>query len=145
MTRRPTGVSNVRKVSMEWTGRGMEFVGCGVDPPSPSMVMDGAGEAGPSPMQALLLAAAGCSGSDVVHIMGKMRITLQRLTIDVQGVRRVEHPRRYVSMLMVFTMRGEGLTQEQAERAVDLSVTKYCSVIQTLAPDVKLTHEVVLA
>ena len=138
-------MSNTRKVHVQWTGTDMRFEGSGVEPPAPAVSIDADSEVGPSPMQLLLMAAAGCSGADVIHILGKMRISLETLTVDVEGVRREEHPRRYMSIHMRFAMRGEGLTSEQAERAVQLSVDKYCSVAQTLASDVVVTHEITLA
>jgi putative redox protein len=123
----------------------MQFTGHGVQPPSPAVPIDADGETGPSPMQALLMASAGCSGADVIHILGKMRIELRSLEIDVEGVRREEDPRRYVSVHLRFALDGDDLSMQQAERAVELSVQKYCSVLQTFAPDVQITHEIALA
>ena len=108
-------MSNTRKVHVQWTGTDMRFEGSGVEPPSPAVPIDADSEVAPSPMQLLLMAAAGCSGADVIHILGKMRISLDTLTVDVEGVRREEHPRRYMSIHMRFAMQGEGLTREQAE------------------------------
>jgi putative redox protein len=96
-------------------------------------------------MQMLLLAAAGCAGADVVSILAKMRAGLEALTVDVQGVRRDEEPRRYVEIRFRFALRGNGLDLAKAERAVTLSLEKYCSVIHSLAPDIPVRHEIVLA
>jgi len=96
-------------------------------------------------MQTLLLAAAGCAGSDVVSILRKMRVTLRTMTVDVLGIRRDEEPRRYISITFAFAMGGEGLDPAKAERAVRLSLEKYCSVIHSLAPDITVRHEIVLA
>lgn len=96
-------------------------------------------------MLTLLLAAASCSGSDVVIILEKMRVKLHELRIDVTGTRRDEQPRRYVAMHFDYHMAGEGLDESKARRAVDLSLEKYCSVIHTLAPDIRITHAITLA
>lgn len=96
-------------------------------------------------MITLLLAAAGCSGADVVSILKKMRVDLRSLVIDVSGTRREEEPRRYTAIRFRFQMAGDGLDQVKAERAVQLSVEKYCSVVASLAPDTVVEHEVVLA
>jgi putative redox protein len=96
-------------------------------------------------MQTLLLAAAGCAGSDVVSILAKMRVGLEALTVDVEGVRRDEEPRRYVEIRYRFSLRGDGLDAAKAERAVALSLEKYCSVIHSMAPDIAVRHEIVLA
>jgi putative redox protein len=96
-------------------------------------------------MLTLLLAAAACSGSDVVVILEKMRVKLRELRIDVTGVRREQEPRRYVAMHLDYHLGGEGLDQVKARRAIDLSLEKYCSVVHSLAPDIAITYAVSLA
>jgi len=53
-----------REVRLDWSGDGLRFAGQGVDPPSPAVTIDGSGEHGPSPTQALLLSCAACSGAE---------------------------------------------------------------------------------
>jgi putative redox protein len=96
-------------------------------------------------MLTLLLAAASCSGSDVVMILQKMRIELQDLRIEVAGQRREEEPRRYTAIHLDYRIAGKGLSPDKANRAVDLSVKKYCSVIHSLAPDIAITYAVTVA
>jgi len=134
-----------RAVRLTWSGMGMRFEGGGTEPPTPSIVVDGDGTAGPSPMITLLLAAAACSGSDVVAILEKMRVGLSRCDVEVRGVRRDEEPRRYVALRFRYTLAGDGLDAAKAERAVDLSLTRYCSVVASLAPDLTIDREIVLA
>lgn len=123
----------------------MRFTGGGTEPRTPPIVIDGDGTAGPSPMLALLLACAGCSGADVVTILQKMRVRLTALSIDVEGTRRAEEPRRYVAVRFVYQLSGDGLDRAKVERAVELSLEKYCSVVHSLAPDMAITHEIRLA
>jgi putative redox protein len=96
-------------------------------------------------MVTLLLAAAGCTGSDVVLILKKMRVPFDELQIDVSGVRREEEPRRFVSIHFEYRITGPGIDAEKARRAIDLSVEKYCSVIHSLAPDLAITYALALA
>lgn len=138
-------MGNERAVRLDWTGAGTRFTGAGTLPQSPEITIDGDGEAGPSPMLALLLAAGACSGADVVLILEKMRVVLRTLRIEVQGVRREEHPRRYTEVTCRFTLAGEGLDRAKAERAVGLSLEKYCSVVHSLRPDIAVRHEITLA
>ncbi len=137
-------VSNQRSVRVTWQGHGLRFEGGGTQPETPSIVVDGDGEKGPSPMITLLLAAAGCSGADVVLILQKMRVTLTALRIDVTGTRRDAEPRRYTAVRFRFELAGEGLDRAKAERAVGLSIEKYCSVVASFAPDIAVEHEGVL-
>ena len=137
-------MSNERAIRLDWMGQGLRFSGGGTVPGTPAIVIDGDGDAGPSPMLALLLAAAGCSGSDVVLILQKMRVTLRSLRVDVRGVRREEHPRRYTEITFGFALDGDGLDDAKAERAVSLSLEKYCSVVHSLRPDITIRHEITI-
>jgi putative redox protein len=132
-------------VELVWSGEGLRFTGGGTEPATPAVEIDGDGESGPSPMIALLLAAAGCSGADVVVILKKMRVQLREVSIAVEGMRRDEEPRRYVSLRFRFRLAGEGLDRAKAERAVSLSLEKYCSVVSSLAPDVSIAYDIDLA
>lgn len=134
-------MTNLRHATLTWSHQ-MVFSG-GV-PDGPTIPIDGDGAAGPSPMVLLLLAAGSCTGSDIVSILEKMRVGLRSLTIEVTGTRREELPRRYVALHLRFRLSGTDLDEAKASRAITLSLEKYCSVVHTLAPDVALTHELVL-
>jgi putative redox protein len=114
------------------------------NPGGSALVLDGDNAAGPGPMMTLLQAAASCTGSDVVLILEKMRVKLTALRIEIEGIRREEEPRRYVSIHLDYRLRGEGLSQSKARRAIDLSLKKYCSVVHSLAPDLAITYALAL-
>lgn len=110
----------------------------------PPVVLDGDGAAGPSPMQALLLALAGCTGADVVSILKKKRADLRAFRVEVVGERRDEHPKRYTAITLRYHVTAPGLAEEHARRAIDLSLEKYCSVTHSLAKDIALRYELLL-
>jgi putative redox protein len=110
----------------------------------PAITIDGNNAAGPGPMLTLLLAAAACTGSDVVVILEKMRANLRQLRIEISGTRREEDPRRYVAIHLDYHLVAEGIDPAKARRAVDLSLEKYCSVIHSLAPDIAVTYALTL-
>lgn len=130
-----------RHVTLAWE-HGLVFRGG--EPGGPAMVIDGDNAAAPGPMLTLLAAAAACSGADVVSILEKMRVTLHELRIEVSGERREEHPRRYTAIHLEYHLRGDGLDADRAARAIDLSIEKYCSVIHSLAADIRVTHGLTL-
>jgi putative redox protein len=132
---------NLRFGHLDWTS-GMSFTA--TTPGSPTIVLDGKGVEGPGPLVTLLLAIGGCAGSDVVSILEKMQVTLRSFAIDVTGRRNEEHPRSFNAITIVFRLAGDGLTQAKADRAVELSVTKYCSVLLSLNPGIPITTEVVI-
>jgi putative redox protein len=107
-------------------------------PGGPVARLDGTGETGQSPPDALLSALATCSGIDVADILAKRRTPAERLSIDVEGDRREEHPRRFTRIRLVFRVDGAGIDAPQVERAITLSLEKYCSVAASLASDIAL-------
>ena len=111
-------------------------------PGGPIAFLDGDGAAAPSPVVTLLNAAAGCAATDVVIILQKKRVELRKLTIDVAATRREEAPRRVLALHFTWRLTGEGLDETKARHAVELSVEKYCSVMSSLAPDIKVTNEI---
>lgn len=135
-------MQETRRVVLTWQ-EGLRFVGGTAD--GPSSIIDGGNVVAPGPMLTLLLAAASCSGSDVVVILQKMRVQLSQLRIDVTGVRREQEPRRYTAIHFDYHLGGEGLARAKATRAIDLSLEKYCSVIHSLAPDIAITYALTLA
>jgi putative redox protein len=109
-----------------------------------SALMDANGQQAPSPMDALLLALAGCTGADVVSILQKKRADLRAFRVDVVGERREEHPKRYTAITLTYHVTAPGFARDQVLQAIGLSLEKYCSVTHSLAPDIALRHELVL-
>jgi putative redox protein len=130
-----------KRVVLEWRDN---LVFQGGEPGGPTAVIDGDNAAAPGPMLTLLLAAAACTGADVVVILRKMRVALRSVRIEASGLRRETEPRRYNSVHFDFHFTAEGLDEAKARRAVDLSLTKYCSVINSLAPDIAVTYGITL-
>jgi putative redox protein len=95
---------------------------------------------GPSPMETMLLALAGCTGMDVVSILRKMRAPLEGLDIRVSADRADKHPRVFARIRLDYVFRGPGLRPDQVERAVQLSQEKYCSVSAMLRASAELTY-----
>ena len=111
---------------------------------SPAIRMDASGTTGPSPVDTLLSALAGCTGVDVVDIMAKRRTPLESMSVDVEGERSPGVPGRLTKIHLVYNIAGEGITREHAERAIELAVTKYCSVRDSLDPDMPISWELKL-
>jgi len=122
-----------------WQHRGMVF--SGESPGQPPVIIDGNTKEGPSPTDTLLIALAGCTGSDVVLILGKKRIDLKELRIAVNGTRRDEEPRRYTAIRIGFTVVAPGATEQAVRQAIDLSLEKYCSVTHSLNPDIPISYD----
>ncbi len=90
------------------------------------------------PMQAVLMAAAGCSTIDIVMILKKMRGDLVHIEVEVDGQRREEVPKTYTHIHLHYKLYGD-LKTNKVQQAVDLSVEKYCSVALMLEKSAKIT------
>lgn len=102
----------------------------------PTARMDGSAQTGQSPPEALLSALASCSAIDVVDILAKRRTPVASLDVDVVGERVDSVPRRFSRITLAFRIAGAGIERDQAERAIALAVTKYCSVRDSLREDI---------
>jgi putative redox protein len=96
--------------------------------------------AGPTPMESVLGALAGCSGVDLVSILQKMRMTIRELRIEVAAERAPIHPRVYTHIHLDYHVDTDPVDLARVQRALRLSVDKYCSVSAMLAASVRLSH-----
>ncbi len=108
------------------------------------MVLDSAGKAGPSPVQALAFALAACMGMDVVHILRKGRFDLRGLTISLVADRAPDDPHRVTAVTLNFAVTG-AVPADQVQRAIDLSHDKYCSVWHSMRQDISFTARFTIA
>ncbi len=99
---------------------------------------------GPTPMESLLLALAGCTGMDMIPMLRKMRAPVERFVIEVTGERAHEHPKVLTAIHLRYLAAGRGLRAEQVEKAAALSQEKYCSVSAMLRKAALVTYDVVV-
>jgi putative redox protein len=99
--------------------------------------------AGATPMELLAVALGGCTAMDVISILQKMRQPLEGVRVEVSGEKAEEHPKRYLSLEIVYHFKG-ALDAQKVRRAVELSETKYCSVAATLRPSVPISSRFVI-
>ncbi len=87
---------------------------------------------GVRPMQMLLMGLGGCSAIDIVLILQKQRQVIEDFTISIDGEREQgKEPSLWEDVQIHFKLKGQ-IDREKAERAVQLSMEKYCSVSKTL-------------
>jgi putative redox protein len=93
---------------------------------------NGGDDYGYRPMQLLLAGLGSCSAIDVMLILNKQRQQVDDFTIEVQGEREKDvTPALWKSAHLTFHLKGN-IDPEKAERAVLLSMERYCSVAETL-------------
>jgi len=114
-----------------------------------TLQMDGSGDIGGinggfRPMQMLLAAAGGCSAIDIIGILKKQRQNPDSMTIEVDGTRVQKGTYSEFSAIHMHYIFTGDLDEKKVEKAIELSVTKYCSVSKTLEKTAKITTSFVV-
>jgi putative redox protein len=121
--------------TLTWS-RDLIFVG--TTPQGYELEFDAEAQWGCKPTEALLMSLGGCMAIDIVSILKKMRVEMTRFRIDIEGERNPEPPQYFKSVEMVLRLAGRNLETRKIERAISLSREKYCSVYNSLRPDLEL-------
>ncbi|MGZ3918820.1 MAG: OsmC family protein [Bacteroidia bacterium] len=115
-----------------------------------TIIMDGSTsigghEQGFRPMQLLLAAVGGCSAIDVIMILKKQKQEIESFDVEVEGEREKtkEEYSLFRDICLHFKIKGK-VDRDKAERAIKLSLEKYCSVSKTLEPTAKITHKLTI-
>ena len=82
------------------------------------------------PKAMMLASLAGCSGLDVASILDKMRVKISDFRIDIYGELTEVEPKYYHSVKVEYHFYGENLEVQKIEKAVNLSIEKYCGVME---------------
>jgi putative redox protein len=120
-------------VDLAWKS-GLQFAVSSAGPNS-AITIDGDSKAGPSPVQTLAFALAGCMAADIVHIVTKARHPLRGLRAHLVGHRAQEDPHRLVRVELRFTVEG-AVPPDAIARAISLSHERYCSVWHSMRQDI---------
>jgi putative redox protein len=116
--------------------KGMSFIGTGhtsnftvplgADPKS------GGDNDGFRPTELVLVGLAGCTAMDVISILQKKQVQVSAFEVKAQGDRAETEPKKFTRFVVDYVVTGKGIDPAAVERAVELSETKYCSVMATL-------------
>jgi putative redox protein len=97
-----------------------------------------------SPMELLAVGLAGCTAMDVISILEKKRQVVTGFEVLAHAEKATEHPRVFTHVLVEYVVTGHGVDPMAVERAVDLSVTKYCSAQAMLSKAVPIEHKITI-
>lgn len=133
----------IEKVENKWV-EGMHF---NITQTGGTVAIDAKEEVGgqgkgllPKPM--MLSALAGCTSMDVVAMLKKMRAEVTGFEVHVTGDLTEEHPKYYQKVLVEYLFYGSDFQKDKIEKAVDLSVTRYCGVMEMFRKFAELTIEI---
>jgi len=127
----------------EWTG-GMSFKAIfdsGIIGYDADEKVGGTGR-GLRPKSTMLGALASCTGMDVISLLSKMRVQVESFRIEVEGELTDEHPKKYHTVEVRYYFSGNDLKKDKIEKAVDLSVNKYCGVFEMFRSFAKVSHSI---
>ena len=122
---------------------GMKFVGKGES--KHEVYMDASPKAGGTdsaarPLEVMLCALGGCTGMDVVSILRKMKTEPRSLQIEITDERAPDYPKVFTKLHLTYRVTG-AVPQDNLQKAIDLSLSKYCPITNTLAGSVEITSE----
>jgi putative redox protein len=120
---------------LNWDG-GFRFTG--VNAGGIETVIDGDKQSGATPVELMLEALGACSAIDVVSILEKMRTPATKFEVTLEADRNRTEPRYLTSVKMLFDVWGDGIAPDKLVRAINLSISKYCSVYHSLRDDLKV-------
>jgi putative redox protein len=93
------------------------------------------------PMALLLISVAGCSALDLGLILARQRQDVRGLWIEAEGERADATPAPYTQLTLKFIAAGP-VDPAALERAAELAVRRYCSVADTLKPEITVLTDV---
>jgi putative redox protein len=127
------------KANVSWIG-GKKFVG--TDSTNHSVVLSTPDEGiGMKPSDLILVGLASCTSVDVVEILMKKKLDLRGLEVSVSAEQDKEPPWTFRAIHLTYTITGSGISKKDAEKAIQLSQDKYCSVAATLRGVAEITWE----
>ena len=121
-----------------WT-QGQQFVGEASS--GHAVVMDGDKKSAASPIELVLIALCGCTGYDVVSILGKKREPFTSVEVRAQAERAAQPPAVYTEIRLTYRVGGK-VSHKAVEDAVKLSKEKYCSVSAMLEKTAKISYQI---
>jgi len=123
---------------------GMAFVGVGSSGHEVRMdaaAASGGNDSAARPVEVLLCSLGGCTGMDVVSILRKMKTEPSSLRIEIDDERALDYPKVITKLHLTYVIEGD-VPEENAAKAVDLSLAKYCPIANSLAGVAEISSEI---
>ena len=137
---------NMKTAQAVWEGQGVAFTVVG----GSGFTLRADNPSGPnaaSPMELVAMASAACTASDVISILQKKQQQVTGFEVRIVGPRAVDHPKVFTAIELEYIVTGHNIDPKAVERAIELSLTKYCSVNKMLdkATTIKQSYRIIEA
>jgi putative redox protein len=97
---------------------------------------------GTPPKPLMLLALGGCTAMDVISILKKMRVDIEKFNVKVEGDLTSEHPKYFYKIHVVYEFAGNNLPMDKLQKAINLSEERYCGVSAVYKKVIEMTSEI---
>ena len=133
----------INKIEVSWKGE-MLFESVA---PEGNVMIDAAEESGGQgkglrPKALMLTALAGCTAMDIASLLKKMRAEVNNFKIEVEANLTNEHPKVYDKVHVTYKFYGSDFKKDKIEKSVNLSVERYCGVIEMFRKFSEVTTEI---
>lgn len=133
----------INKIEVSWKGE-MLFESVA---PEGNVMIDAAEDAGGQgkglrPKALMLTALAGCTAMDVASLLKKMRAEVADFKIEVEANLTDEHPKIYDKVKVTYKFYGADFQKDKIEKAVNLSVERYCGVMEMFRKFAEVSIEI---
>ena len=97
---------------------------------------------GARPKPLMLLALGGCTGMDVISILRKMRVDIEKFAVYVEGDLTDEYPKHFNRIHVIYEFKGKDLPMDKLQKAINLSEERYCGVSAVYKKVMEMTSEI---
>ena len=124
---------------------GMNFIGelDGFDVSIDADAAVGGQDKGPRPKGLMLTSLAGCTAMDVISILRKMKVEPEDFSVETEAEVTDEHPKVFKSVMITYRIKGD-VPRDKAEKAVQLSLDRYCGVTTMLRKAAPVEYQIVI-
>jgi putative redox protein len=102
----------------------------------------GGENSGPRPKLLMLTALGGCTAMDVISILKKMHVEVEKFNVIVEGDLTEEFPKHFFKMHVIYEFTGKNLPMDKLQKAISLSEEKYCGVSAVYKKAIEMTSEI---
>ncbi len=97
---------------------------------------------GPRPKPLMLVALAGCTAMDVISILKKMRVEVEKFNVRVEGELTEDYPKHFYRIHTIYGFKGRDLPRDKIKKAIELSEERYCGVTAVYKKAVRMSSEI---
>ncbi len=96
------------------------------------------------PKELVLMGLIGCTGMDVVSLLRKMRVPYKNIKVSADAEISTEHPKIFTKIHIIYTIIGDNIDESNVEKAITLSMERYCGVTSMIGKSARITHSYII-